>query len=68
MKEELPELSLEEAKALFLKHANAGDFDKAVKVGLYYTLSKPDYEQRMNEAFDKALKEWLLKDYQEGQD
>jgi len=54
-KDELPELSLEDAKKLFLKYANNGDMEKAAKVAMYYSLSKPGFEERMNKAFEKAL-------------
>ena len=59
---ELPVLSLEEAKKMFLKYANAGDIEKAVKVAIYYEMSKPDFADKIDEAIMKAVKEKVTAD------
>lgn len=55
--EELPELTLEEAKKVVNRLLNEGEVEKAVKVMFYYELSKPDFAEKFTDGLLKYAKE-----------
>lgn len=55
--DELPELSLEEAKKAVNRLLNEGEIEKAVKVMFYYELSKPDFAEKFMEGLLKYVEE-----------